>query len=65
MVDPLSYFSLQPVLNDWYNKGRAMCYPVCGKMHIKERLLLIEKVAYVMGTAKFLFHCRNDPLPYT
>ena len=24
MMDPLSYFSLQPVLHDWYNKGCAM-----------------------------------------
>ena len=23
--------------------GRGMCYPVCGMMHIKEPLLLIEK----------------------
>ena len=27
-VDPLSYFSFQPVLHDWCNKGRGMCYPV-------------------------------------
>ena len=30
MVDPLSYFSIQPVLHDW-----CMCYPVCGMIHIK------------------------------
>ena len=30
-VDPLSYFSFQPVLHDWCNKGRGMCYPVYGK----------------------------------
>ena len=41
-VDPLSYFSFQPVLHDWY-KGCVMCYPVCGMMHIKESLLLIKK----------------------
>ena len=35
MVDPLGYFSFQPVLNDWCNKCRGMCYPVCGMMHIK------------------------------
>ena len=29
-VDPLSYFSLQPVLHDWFNKGCGMYYPVCG-----------------------------------
>ena len=22
-VDPLSYFSFQPVVHDWYNKGRV------------------------------------------
>ena len=43
MVDPLSYFSFQPGLHDWCNKGLGMCYPVCGTMHIKEPLLLIEK----------------------
>ena len=42
-VDPLSYFSFQPVLHDWCNKGRGMCYPVCGVVHIKEPLLLIGK----------------------
>ena len=29
-VDPMSYFSFQPVLHDWCNKGRDMCYHVCG-----------------------------------
>ena len=33
---PLSYFSFRPVLHDWCNKGRGMCYPVCGMVHIKE-----------------------------
>ena len=42
-VDPLSYFSFQPVLNDWCNKGRAMCHPVCAMVQIKEPLLLIGK----------------------
>ena len=42
-VDPLSYFSFQPVLHDWCNKGHGMCYPVYGIMHIKEPLLLIGK----------------------
>ena len=27
-VDPLSYFSFQPMFHDWCNKGRGMCYPV-------------------------------------
>ena len=38
-----SYFSFQPVLHDWCNKGHGMCYPVCGIMHLKEPLLLIGK----------------------
>ena len=41
--DPLSYFSFQPVLHNWCNKGRGMCYPACGMVHIKELLLLIGK----------------------
>ena len=48
-VDPLSYFSFQPVLHDWCNKDRGMCYPVCGMMHIKEPLLLIEKSSLCAG----------------
>ena len=43
MVDPLSYFSFQPVLHKWCNKGYGMCYPVCGMVHTKEPLLLIGK----------------------
>ena len=43
MVDPLSYFSFQPVLHDWCNKGRGMCYHVCGMVHLKEPLVSIEK----------------------
>ena len=49
-VDPLSYFSLQPVFHDWSNKGRGMCYPVCGMVHIKEPLLLIDKSSLCGGS---------------
>ena len=38
---PIELFLVQPVLHDWCNKGRGMCYPVCGMVHIKEPLLLI------------------------
>ena len=37
------YLTFKPVLHDWYNKGRGMCYPACGMVHIKEPLLLIIK----------------------
>ena len=49
-VDPLSYFSFQPVLHDWCNKGCGMCYPVCGMVHIKEPLLLIDKSSLYGGS---------------
>ena len=50
-IDPsLSYFSFQPVLHDWCNKGHALCYPVCGMVHIKEPLLLIVKSSLCGGS---------------
>ena len=48
--NPLSYFSFQPVLHDWCNKGHGMCYPVCGMVHIKEPLLLIDKSSLCGGS---------------
>ena len=54
MLDPLSYFTFQPVLNDWCNKGSGMCYPVSGMMHIKEPLLLIKKSSQFSGGSGFL-----------
>ena len=48
-MDPLRYFSFQPVLHDWCNKGRGMCYPVCGMVHIKP-LLLIDKSSLCGGS---------------
>ena len=52
-VDPLSYFSFQPVLHNWCNKGRGMCYPVSGMMHIKEPLLLIGRSSPCSGGSRF------------
>ena len=62
MVDPLSYFSFQPVIHDWCNKGRGICYPVCGMMHIKEPLLLIGKSSPCGGSGFPL--PLSGPLPY-
>ena len=62
-VNPLSYLSFQPVLHDWCNKGRDICYPVCGMVHIKEALLLIGKSSHV-AAAGFLSHYLRGPLPY-
>ena len=41
---------IQPVLHDWCNKGCGMCYRVCGMMHIKEPLLLIDKSSLCGGS---------------
>ena len=32
------------------SKGRGMCYPVCGMVHIKESLLLIGKSSLCGGS---------------
>ena len=45
-IDPLIYFSFQPVFHVWCNKGRYRCYPVIGMAHIKKKtLLIIEKIS--------------------
>ena len=62
-VDPLSYFSLQPVLHDWYNKGCGMCYPVCVMVHIKKTLLLIGKSS-PCGSTGLHSHYQSGSLPY-
>ena len=58
--EPLSF---QPVLHDWCKKGRGMYDPVCAMVHIKEPLLLIERVAHV-AEAGFLSRYLSGPLPY-
>ena len=62
-VDALRYFSFKPVLLNWCNKGRGMCYPVYGMVPIKEPLLHSERVAHV-AAAGFLSLYLNGPLPY-
>ena len=68
MVDPLSYFSFQPVLHDWCNKGRGMCYLVCGIVYIKEPLQLIEKSSPYGGSGfpllLFVWSYTICPTPY-
>ena len=54
MVDPLSFFSFLPELHDWCNKGRGMCYPVCGMINIKEPLLIIGKSSPCGGSGFLL-----------
>ena len=52
-VDPLSYFSFHPVFHDWCNKGRGMCHPVLGMVHIKEPLLLSIENSSPCGGSRF------------
>ena len=53
MVGSLSYFSFQPVMHDWCNKGCDMCSPVCRMMHIKDPVLLLEKNSPCSGGSGF------------
>ena len=62
MVDPLSYFSFQPVLHDGCNKGCGMCNAVCGMMHIKEPLQLIGKSSPCGGSG---FHLSLSKWSFT
>ena len=64
MLDPLSYFSYQPVPHDWCNKGHSMYSPVCGIMHIKYLFLLIGKNSTCSDAVGFLSCYLNDPLLY-
>ena len=67
-VDPLSYFSFQPVLHDWCNKGSGMCNPVCEMLHIKEPLLLIRKSSPCGGSgfplSPSVWYCTICLTPY-
>ena len=64
MVNPLSYFSFQQVLCDWCNKGRGMCYPDCGMVHVKDPLLLIGKSSPCSGGSGFHSRYLNGSLLY-
>ena len=43
--------------------GCGLCYPVCGKVHIKELLLLICKSSPCNGSSVFPFSL-SGPLPH-
>ena len=53
MLNPFSYF--QPLL---LNKGRGMCYPVCGMVHIKDPLLLNGDSAFPLSLSEWFFTIR-------
>ena len=62
MVDPLSNFSFQSVHLDWCSKGRGMCYPVCGMVHINA--LLLREYDDIVVAAGFVSCYLDGPLPY-
>ena len=45
-------------------KGRGMCYPVCGTVHIKESLLLIGKSSPCGGSGFPLSLSESGTIPY-
>ena len=45
-------FPFQPVIYAWFIKGCGMYCPVCGKVHIKDPLLLIRKSS-LCGDSQF------------
>ena len=55
------HFSFQPVPHNWFNKGCAMSYSVCGIVHIKNPLLLVAKGVALVVAAGFISHYRNGP----
>ena len=44
------FFIIFIMFHNWCNKGRGMCYPVCGMVRIKEPLLLIGKSSLCGGS---------------
>ena len=63
-VDPLNYFSFQPVLHDWCNKGRGMCYPVCGMVHIKEPCYFANHTCYSVSILYVIRICSSSHLEF-
>ena len=56
----LGYFPFQPVVHNWFIKGRGMyCSVVYGKVHIKDPLLLIEKSSLCGGSGFTSKKCVN------
>ena len=55
----LGYFPFQPVVHNWFIKGRGMYCSVYGKVHIKDPLLHIKKSS-LCGGSGFPSVCQRD-----
>ena len=53
MVEPLSYFSFQPVLHNWCNKGCGMYHPV--RINIFSEIVVHEAVASFLSHYEWSF----------
>ena len=63
MVDPLSYFLLQPVLHSWCNKGHGLYYFLCRMVQINVFLLLIRTSSWWSDGCRFpISQYLNGPL---
>ena len=63
MVESPSYFSFQPVSTTGVTKA-MVCTRLSGMVHIKDPLLLNERVAHVVVAAGLFSFYLNGPLPY-
>ena len=50
MGGPIELFLVPASAPRLVYKGRGMCYPVCGMVHIKEPLLLMDKSSLCGGS---------------
>ena len=65
-MDPLSYFSFQPVFHDWCNKGRCMCYLVCEMVHIKcVECIIKENISFLSSSLLRLCGVRHTVKDYS
>ena len=56
----LGYFPFQPVVHNWFIKGRGMYCSVYGKVQLKHPLLLIEKSSLCGGSGFPSKKCQRD-----
>ena len=59
MVDPLSDFSFQPVLHNWFNKGCGMYYLVCCMVHVYKGSPAANRTKIASSFSRY----RNGPSP--
>ena len=51
---PIELFLVPALFHDWCNNGRGMCYSLCGMVHVKDLLPLIERSSLCSGSNGYL-----------